>query len=161
MARLRPPHVRSVQTPEALAALRSWLEAFPSSARERGGALVAQRRVEKVWAAADHYVEAKVAGEEPQSVTLFLTLGKWSSRCSCDGRTHCPHTFAAGASWIAEVGRAPAGAPGDGRAVEPAPSAPVAVEPANPPDPALTKSEFQEKWSRVLAKKLHRELTPA
>lgn len=158
----RPPFVRSVQTPEALNALRSWLAALPTSVRERGEACFAQRRVEKVWAGADHYVEARIGGDEPCGVTLFLTLGKWSSRCSCDRRDNCHHAYAAGLAWIAEVetggrrGVVPADAPAP---AETASSTSAASTPARPPAP--DKHAFRREWSPVLAQKLGRPLSAA
>ena len=53
-ARDRSPAVRSVKTPEALAALRTWLATFDEGSRERGETYYADHRVEDVWADADH-----------------------------------------------------------------------------------------------------------
>src|SRR5688500_15705366 len=103
MARPRAPHIRSVQTPEALIALRAWLAALPVGVREAGEKLYEDKQVEKVWAGADHYVEARVLGDEPHGVTLFLTLGKWTSRCSCPRREACQHACAAGLAWSNDV----------------------------------------------------------
>ena len=90
-ARARPPIVRSVQTPEALAALRTCVDRLPTSARERGEAYITGKQVQKVWAGADHYVEARVVSDQTYNVTLFLTLGRWTSRCNCDRRENCKH----------------------------------------------------------------------
>lgn len=157
MARARPPHVRSVQTPEALEALRAWLSALPDGIRKRGEHLVSHRQVERVWAGADHYVEARVIDSEPQGVTLFLTLGKWSSRCSCARRVNCEHASAAGHAWLAA---AEAGTPAP--SVEPPP---IPVQPAPPPPPTFGappgRSAFRAQWTPILAKKLGRPLTAA
>ena len=80
MAKSRPPIVRSVRTPEALAALRAWLGTFDEHTRQRGEAYHQAGHVEEVYADADHFVEATVVGQELYDVTLFLTRGKWSSQ---------------------------------------------------------------------------------
>ena len=159
-ARARPPIVRSVQTPEALAALRTWLDALPSRSREQGEALVAKQQVLRVWAGADHYVEAKVNDDEIYGVTLFLTRGKWSSRCSCDLKDECKHVYAAGQAWIADVDTRAKTAANPAAEVPPVPEMP-----APPPVPTFAappgKVSFREHWTPVLAKKLGRELTEA
>ncbi|WP_414662473.1 SNF2-related protein [Horticoccus sp. 23ND18S-11] len=162
--RARPPIVRSVQTPEALGALRTWLGNLPTSVRERGEAYYANKQVEKVWAGADHYVEAKIGGEEPFGVTLFLTLGKWSSRCSCPRRENCSHAYAAGKAWFDEVDTKAATGntrPENGDASADAMA--VAIAPAPRPTFAAppAKAAFREQWTPVLAKKLGRALTVA
>ncbi len=161
MAKARPPIVRSVQTPEALGALRVWLGTLRASARERGAAYVAQKHVQKVWAGADHYVEARVQGEELYHVTLFLTRGKWSSRCTCPLLNECKHVYAAGVAWIGEAEtQALAGAP----SLETPPPPPEAA-PAPPPAPAMPlppgKTAFRDHWAPVLARKLGRPLGAA
>ncbi|MES2691879.1 MAG: DEAD/DEAH box helicase [Verrucomicrobiota bacterium] len=160
MARARPPHVRSVQTPEALAALRAWLKQLPTLARERGEDIFAQGVVERVWAGADHYVEAKVTGEEPCSVTLFLTLGKWNARCTCERRTDCLHTYAAARAWLGAV---ESGTHTSAPPLDDSPPTPtIAIAPAAPDLPAPpTKVAFREHWSPRLAKKIGRPLTEA
>ncbi|MBL9201284.1 MAG: DEAD/DEAH box helicase [Opitutaceae bacterium] len=152
MPKPRPIAVRSVQTPEALAALRAWLAELPEHGRDRGRAYFESKQVRRVWAGADHYVEARVLGSELYGVTLFLTRGRWSSRCSCPRKADCKHAYAAGVAWIAEVeSPAPVGvAPA---AAEPSPAPGAAAPPAKP--------VFVEKWGPVLAKKLGRVLTPA
>src|SRR5687768_15909618 len=100
--RARPPHVRSVQTPQALQALRAWVAALPTVVRDGGEKLVTNQQVEKVWAGDDQFDEARVMDDEPHGVTLFLTLGKWSSRCSCSRWENCQHTCAAALAWSAE-----------------------------------------------------------
>lgn len=163
MARARPPHVRSVQTPEALEALHAWITALPEETRERGDAVFAAKRVERVWTTADHYVEAKVADdEEPRSVTLFLTLGKWSTRCSCGRRANCEHACAAALAWLAAV---EAGLPTP--PVEPPPIPVDSSRPTLAPPPASTlipppgKAAFRAHWSPILAQKIGRPLTAA
>jgi len=162
--RARPPFVRSVQTPESLTTLRTWLATLPASAREEGEALLEKKQVERVWAGADHYVEAKVTEDgERFGVTLFLTLGKWSSRCSCEERSNCKHAAAATLAWLAEsetrtqpnplIGVIKGSA--EETAVAPAPE-PVAE--FLPPPP---KAAFRAQWSPFLAKKIGRGLTAA
>ena len=108
--RTRGPVVRSVQTSDALAALRAWLNTLPTRSRESGELYFTNKHVQKVWAGADHFVEARVLGQELYSVTLFLTRNKWSSRCTCPATTDCKHVYAAGRAWIAE-NEAPATSP--------------------------------------------------
>ena len=55
-AKARPPVIRSVQTPDALAALRTWLDTFEARARKLGEALSATSQVKKIVANADHYI---------------------------------------------------------------------------------------------------------
>ena len=158
-AKPRLPAIRSVKTPEALAALRAWLDEFDEPTRARGETYFADRRVEDVWADADHYVEAIVTGEESYSVTLFLTRGKWTSKCSCPVGVNCKHVYAAGLAWLAGVEAGLA----DG--VDPAVAAasgafPVRAEPrasAAPQD----KISFRDRWAPVIAEKLGRSLTDA
>ncbi len=168
MAKVRPPIVRSVQTPEALAVLRAWLGTLRSAARERGAAYLAEKRVQKVWAGADHFVEARVQGEELYRVTLFLTRGKWSSSCSCPTGSECKHVVAAGLSWITEAElQASGGAPPPN--VPPPPpeltasiriaNAPVVAPVAAPLPPG--KAAFRDHRNPVLAKKLGRALSAA
>ncbi len=161
MPRVRPPHVRSVQTPEALTALGAWLATWPEPVRKRGDAAVAAGQVKKVWAGADHYVEAQVVDEELFGVTLFLTLGKWSSRCSCEQRGNCPHAYAAALVWLAEANTRPGtigirpDASGEAEAAPPvAPPPPLTL-------PAPSRAAFREHWTPVLGRKLGRPLTEA
>ncbi len=162
MARARPPPARSVQTPEALAALRAWLKQLPTTARERGEDLFAQGAVERVWPGADHYVEGKVNDEEPCSVTLFLTLGKWTARCTCDRRNDCQHTYAAARGWLqtAETGALPTPVPDEPPAPQPE-RASLSLKPAPERPEPPSKIAFREHWSPRLAKKLGRPLTAA
>ena len=152
--RARLPAVRSVQTPEALAALGAWLGALRPATRERGEICRTAKQVQKVWAGADHYVDAVVNGEEPYRVTLFLTRGNWSSRCNCPVRTDCPHAYAAGHAWIDEVKAR------DHAVAHPAPEAETVspAEPVVPAPPAPEKNSFCAHWGAVLAKKLGRPL---
>ena len=160
-ARARPPVVRSVQTPDALAALRTWLDTFEPKVRKLGESTFAAKQVLKIGTQADHYVEAVVAeAEEKFPVTLFLTRAVWSAKCACDLRKDCRHIYAAGLAWLAEVNTgAPAGADPAGK---PAPAAflPPAAAPA-PAAPAapVNKHTFRVQWSPVLAEKLGRPLT--
>ncbi len=159
MPRVRPPHVRSVQTPDALIALRTWLAGLPEEIRQRSEALVAAGRVRKVWAGADHYVEGQVSDDELFGVTLFLTLGKWTSRCSCDRRGLCPH---AGATALAWLDAAQSGPPLLAEAV-PVPARPVTpAATATPPGPvAPSRGAFRDHWSPLLARQVGRPLTAA
>ena len=54
--------MRSVKTPEALRALREWVDSLDPTTRERGETYYANLQVEDVWADADHYVEARAKG---------------------------------------------------------------------------------------------------
>lgn len=174
-AKPRPPIARSVKTPEAIAALWAWLEAFPTRTRDRGTEYFAAGAVQQVGANADHFVEAKVTGQEVYRLTLFYTRGKWSSRCSCPLGIDCKHVYAAGRAWIAAVesGAADRDELTPSPPPEPPPRArPAAVAfPATPPIPAAVppaapippkkKSSFQEHWSPVIAEKIGRALTAA
>ena len=80
--RARLTAARSVQTPEALASLRTWLSSLRPAIRERGEICRTAKQVQKVSAGADHYVDAVVDDSQPFRVTLFLTRGQWSSRCN-------------------------------------------------------------------------------
>jgi superfamily II DNA or RNA helicase len=151
-----------VQTPDALEALRTWVAGLPEGVRERGEAAFNDKRVQRVWPGADHYVEAKVLEDEPEGVTLFLTLGKWSSRCSCSRREDCLHACAAAHAWLAFVeGGMPPPAPTTPPIPEslPSNSAPTAAPVAAPAPPS--KAAFRAHWTPLLGKKLGRALTPA
>ena len=119
--RARAPNVRSVQMPEALAALRAWLDAHDDDMREQGEHIFNAGQVAKVWADADHFVSALVTDEEPgRAVKLFLTRGAWSSHCTCTHLKSCVHGHAAGLAWLAELAAAEVRA----AAAEPAPAPP-------------------------------------
>ncbi|RXK54440.1 hypothetical protein ESB00_00645 [Oleiharenicola lentus] len=129
----RQPAVRSVRTPQALTALRGWLGTFPAETREVGGDLYRRKAVKEVWSEADHLVKAEVdIGSELLGITLFLTRGAWTSRCSCPVLDRCEHVYAAGLAWLAAVeagqldGRRPTIPllPAD-RAAEAKPAAPI------------------------------------
>jgi hypothetical protein len=118
----RAPAGRSVQAPGALVALRVWLETRDAGTRQLGESCFAAGRVQAVWADADHFVQARVTGEEQTlDVKLFLTRGQWSSLCSCPRSKNCEHGHAAGLAWLAEC--------------EAAATRSVAPEPAPPPPP--------------------------
>ena len=153
-AKARPPVVRSVKTPDALAALRAWLATFSDRTRERGERYHAESRVKKIAANADHYVEAAVQGSAPTpySTTLFYTRSQWSSRCTCEVRVNCKHAYAAGLAWLDHV------ASGAIDGVDPA----SISTSAPPPDlPRRTPLTFRQQWTPVLASKLGRVLTEA
>ena len=100
----RQPSVRSVRTPQALAALRDWLGTFDAGTRERGNDYYRQRAVREVWSEADHLVKAEIdIVSEIISITLFFTRGAWTSRCSCPVLSRCEHVYAAGLAWLAAV----------------------------------------------------------
>ncbi len=120
-ARPRQPQVRSVRTPEALEALRLWLDSFDSGTRLRGEAYFKSGSVSAVWSAADHLVKAAVSATEDYELTLFLTRGTWSSRCSCPVVSDCKHAYAAGLAWL----RAVESGARDGRNPDDIPSAPA------------------------------------
>jgi len=140
----RQPSVRSVRTPPALTALRGWLGTFPAEKRELGGDYHRKKAVKEVWSEADHLVKAQLdIGSEVLGITLFLTRGVWSSRCSCPVLDRCEHVYAAGLAWLAAVesgqldGRRPTipllpadRAPGTTPAIPAAPA--PAAEPALP-----------------------------
>ncbi len=151
-AKIRPPIVRSVQTPEALGTLRAWVDTLSETLRTRGLAHFNEGNVTALRATADHYVEAEVFDEEPRRVTLFLTRGKWTSHCSCERGSNCRHAAAAALAWLAPAVAAPA-------AVAPAPpeASPAAPVIFAPPE----KNSFREQWTPILAAKLGRPLTAA
>jgi len=95
--------MRSVRTPEALDSLRLWLDSLDPGTRLRGDAYFKDGTVKAVWSEADHLVKAEVAGEQRYALTLFLTRGEWSSRCTCPVGSKCKHAYAAGRAWIAAV----------------------------------------------------------
>lgn len=99
-SRLRPPVVRSVRTPEAIAALRATLDDFDPGARQRGREYYQSGAVLKVWSEADHHVKAEVEGGARYYLTLFYTRGEWSTRCTCPVGADCKHAYAAGLAWI-------------------------------------------------------------
>jgi len=156
-AKARPPVIRSVQTPDALAALRTWLDTFEARARKLGEALSATSQVKKIVANADHYIETVVTDEEEKfPLTFFLTRGQWTAKCACDQRHNCRHIYAAGLTWLAEANPgAPAADPGALLTAKKA--APVAA-PAAPAAP-VNKHTFRVQWSPVLVEKLGRSLT--
>ncbi|MEO6995672.1 MAG: DEAD/DEAH box helicase, partial [Lacunisphaera sp.] len=142
--------MRSVKTPEALRALRTWIDSLDATTREQGETLYANLQVEDVWADADHYVEAKVTDDEPYAVKLFLTRSKWDSRCTCDVRVNCKHGCAAGLAWLADI------------------DVPINVDDNAPIAPATTaksartaqkKTSFRNQWTPTLVEKLGRSLT--
>ena len=103
-ARARPPVVRSVQTPDALTALRTWLDTFEPKTRKLGESTFTTKQVQKIGTQADHYVEATVAEDaEKFPVTLFLTRGQWTAKCACELRKDCRHIYGAGLAWLAEA----------------------------------------------------------
>ncbi len=159
-AKPRPPIIRAVKTPEALTALRAWLDTLGADARRRGEAYFTEGRVSRLRGDADHYFEATVNGSEPYTTTLFLTRGKWSSKCTCAVGLACKHAYAAGRAWIAAVESGlPDGADpvlAAAAAARPVSFVPV-VRPAPPPPAGRTS--FPEKWSPLLAQKLGRPLT--
>lgn len=100
----RQPSVRSVRTPQALTALRGWLGTFPADRREEGSDYYRRKAVKDVWSEADHLVKAELdIGSEVLAITLFLTRGAWTSRCSCPVLDRCEHVYAAGLAWLAAV----------------------------------------------------------
>jgi hypothetical protein len=160
MARSSAPAVRSVRSPEAIVALRKWLQGVDETTRTRGEAYYARLAVQQVWTHADHFFEAVVQGQEPYNVSLFYTRGRWSSQCSCPVRINCKHAYAAALAWIVDVevgGTTPApAAPSSGA---PAPAAAAALPgPARPAAPV--KKPFREEWEPHLAAKLGRALFP-
>ncbi|MBK8858707.1 MAG: DEAD/DEAH box helicase [Opitutaceae bacterium] len=166
-AKSRPPAVRSVRTPEALAALGEWLDTLAPTSRSRGRIYQEEGRVLSVRADADHFVEAEVEGQaDAYLVTLFLTRGRWSSSCSCPLGGNCKHVVAASLMWIAnegadyEVPEPPRdkASPSPAKDVIP-PPLPAVVPPAG--SPVRNHLSFRKQWTPVLAEKLGRPLTDA
>ena len=165
-AKSRPPVIRSVRTPEALAALDVWLGMFDPATRRRGRTYHEEGRVISVRADADHYIEAEVEGrKEEYLVTLFLTRGRWSSTCSCPMGGDCKHVVAAGLMWIANQGadyEVPESLHPDALEAldeDDLPPPPDTGRPKAKPDrPPLS---FRQQWSPGLAQKLGRPLTDA
>ncbi len=144
--------MRSVKTPDALAALRTWLTTFGDTTRERGELYHTNSQVKDVWTEADHYVEATVLGSRSYTTTLFYTRGQWTSRCTCPVGRNCKHVYAAGLAWLAHAER------GETDGVNPASIS------ASAPLPDVAKKNplsFRQQWSPVLAAKLGRLLTAA
>ena len=151
-----------MKTPESLAALRAWLGTFGEPVRQRGTASYESGEVTALRGNADHYVEADVTDEEKLLVTLFLTRGKWTSRCACDRGADCPHVYAAALAWLAAAAQDVA--PPDPNARPAITLAPIAPPPPPPPyasAPPPGKVSFREHWTPVLAAKLGRKLTAA
>ncbi len=105
MPRRYPPTVRAVRTREALSALQLRLDAFGDLPRRNGFQLFKQGAVTEVSSVADHLVSATVIGATPKplTVTLFLTRGDWTTRCTCRAHSDCAHAYAAGQAWLAAV----------------------------------------------------------
>lgn len=162
-AKPKPSNVRSVKAPEALAALRAWLEGFDPATRQRGNAYYVQQQVVDIWAEADHIVCADVEGSEVYEVTLFLTRSKWTSACSCPMAVDCKHAYAAGREWISAVesGAVDAAEITPKWADSPITSlGPMPASLATPKkQPAAKKRTFREEWTPILAEKLGRPLT--
>jgi len=147
--RSRPPVVRSVRTPEAVAALRLRLDEFTPAARQRGRDLFQAGAVLSVRSAADHYFNAEVKDETVLGLTFFYTRGAWTCRCSCPVGENCKHAYATGLAWIADV----EGGSRDGRDPgEAAATSLAAVLPAN--DAASVQARALEtelsSWLRAL-----------
>ncbi len=158
--RPRPPVVRAVRTPEALDALRGWLDELDGGARQRGRDYSQQGAVARVWSDADHLVKAEVNGGARYAVTLFFTRGAWSSRCTCPVGLGCKHVYATGLAWLAAVqagvpdGRDPAEVAAQAlqlRPLAPIPApTPVLAEPAPPAPPASVLEQELARWLRAL-----------
>lgn len=147
-AKPRLPIMRSVKTPDALRALREWVDLLDPTTRELGETLYGNLQVEDVWADADHYVEARVNDDEVYPVKLFFTRGKWDSRCNCDVRVSCKHGCASALAWLADID-----VPINVDDPLPAPST------AKSARTAQKKTSFRNQWTPVLVEKLGRPLT--
>jgi superfamily II DNA or RNA helicase len=153
ISRSRLPIVRAVRTPEALDALRDWLDSFDGGARQRGRNYYQTGAVGKVWSDADHLVKAEVRGGDAYAVTLFHTRGAWASRCTCPVGIDCKHVYATGLAWLATVesgvrdGRDPAEIAA--QAYLPAKLPPTAPTPA-PPSGTRAAEEEIARWLRAL-----------
>ena len=157
-ARDRSPVVRSVRTPEAVAALRDWLDTRPEEVRKQGADYFARGAVRRVWAEADHFFKGEVLGQRVHAVLLFWTRGAWSSKCGCPAGRDCKHVCAAAQAWLADV------AAGTMDGADPAiagitTESPAPADLSPPTSSRQNKQEFRDKWSPVLAKKLGRPLT--
>src|SRR5688572_2292246 len=154
MSKSRQPSTRSVKSPEAIVALRAWLDTFDERTRERGQEYFERGHADDVWADADHFVEALVAGETLYTVELFFTRGRWTSQCTCPIARNCKHAYAAALAWISEVETGAA----DAREITPAQLPAIA-----PLDKAANfagkKTSFFDQWSPLLTEKLGRPLT--
>ncbi len=144
--------MRSVKTPEALRALRTWIDALDPVTQEKGETYYGNQQVEDVWADADHFVEAQVRGSELYSVKLFYTRGKWSSRCTCPVGVSCKHGCAAAMAWLADI-EVPV-------RVDDLPP-PTSLEKFTPKPAAPKKISFRNQWTPILVEKLGRPLTEA
>ncbi len=155
-ARPRPPVLRSVKRPDALAALRTWLASHPDHLRERGADYHRRGAVKSIRAAADHYVESRVQGSEPTpyTTTLFYTRDRWSSDCTCpfEGDV-CKHAHATGLAWLEHVASGALDGADPTRVSENPPPRELPAEP-----PPLS---FRQQWTPVLASRLGRMLTDA
>jgi superfamily II DNA or RNA helicase len=167
-AKHRSSALRSVRTPEALTALQVWLDAVNAPTREPGDDYFRRGCVHEVRAKADHYVSAKVEGEQTYAVTLFFTRGRWTSKCSCPVGSDCKHAYAAGLAWLAFV----AGGKPDG--VDPLQITTAETEqPAIKPTPThfrqptvaiatvMSHVPFRERWTPILTTSLGRALSEA
>ncbi len=148
-SRPRPPVVRSVRTPEAVAALRAKLDTFDAGARQRGRDLYQAGAVKSARSAADHYFNAEVQGGQLYGLTFFYNRGAWTCRCSCPVGEDCKHAYATGLFWIADVegGARDGRDPGDAVA-----QAIAAIVPSS--DPAAVRARALESelagWLRAL-----------
>lgn len=130
-------------------ALRTRLDEFPPTARQRGREAFQQGAVRRVWCDADHYFKSEVSEDElVHTVTAFYTRGDWSTRCTCTVGVDCKHAYATGLAWMDTVD---SGRP-DGR--DPAQAAALAVAstlappPSGAADPALERELAG--WLRAL-----------
>ena len=137
--------VRSVRTPEAIAALVERLARFDDAKREQGQAYLQDGAVTAVWSHADHLVKATVQGDTLRELTWFFTRDQWTNRCTCDVAVNCKHAYAAGFAWIAAV---QAGAR-DGR--DPGETTPTVA----PPPPLRISSPAEHALETELARWLH------
>jgi superfamily II DNA or RNA helicase len=155
MSKSRQSFTRSVKSPEAIAALRTWLATFDETTRDRGQDYFERGHVKEVWTDADHFVEAIVMGSEDYDVELFFTRGRWTSQCTCPIESNCKHTYAAGLAWISDVESGAA----DARDLAPASNSRPAEAATRVPPSTTNKKSFSDQWTPVLAEKLGRSLT--
>ena len=155
----RPPILRSIQTPEAQAALRVWLATFPPLTRDRGQAAFAHKQVGKITANADHFIEATLTEiEENFLVTLFFTRSQWNGKCRCSAKGDCRHIHATGLAWLAE-NEATTTPPASASPASVTGSIAITATPPSPLTPVINKHAFRTQWSPIIAEKLGRPLT--
>lgn len=155
----------NVRSPQALIELERWLATFPPSIRQRGNQYHRSGQVTSLGTATDHFVDATVQGGELYTVTLFLTRGKWSSKCSCPVGSNCKHVVAAGLAWLESDGSDYGDEEDFDEDEVDVTFPPPYVRPfqslAKPAPAQPSRGSFRAHWTPILAEKLGRPLTDA